>query len=187
MPAWHLIHFGWCSWEVTGRENSELQVAMSKIFTLHVLYAYKPELAELFLTPSQWFWWGLRIHREDGDGVGKAQLVVELQPKIQVKGCPWNDIWTRQLGAVSDTCWALSLHTLLSSNPSTFLQDAPGVLPNLSAGDCIFFIPPRRDLSASCHWGGWDLGRSWWLLGGYWGVRVAGPLRHCWKALRGRW
>lgn len=34
------------------------------------------------------------------------------------------------------------------------------------------------------------MGRSWWLLGGSYGVGVAGPhgaFRHCWKAFCGCW
>ena len=53
MPAWHLIDFGWRSWEVTGKKNRELQVAVCKIYVFHVLHVYKPELAKLLLTPSQ--------------------------------------------------------------------------------------------------------------------------------------
>ena len=36
----------------------------------------------------------------EGDVIRKAQFVVELQPKTQVKGWPWNDVGRRQPGAM---------------------------------------------------------------------------------------
>lgn len=164
IPLWHLIHFGWHLWEVTGRKYRQLQVAVCKIyiFVSYMHISQSLQNSSLHLPGS---FEDCTSTEGERDGVRKAQFVGELHPKTQVKGCLWNHVWMRHLGAVLEHVRILLSSVLTHSGNLNILWLFAGCTGILSKFQCrwlYFYFSVQRPINLP------PLGEDGTLVGDFW-------------------